>query len=153
MMLSVNLKDSVLTTQSSTVYVDLKSKTKKYIMTEYEYLYKKTYVYCFFNRSQYNSRTLFFLKKKLSLLGAALNRQNFQGSYFLKWLSIAPTEYCVTYLPSGCPSWTYYNPQGSHFSQKRIGFQSTPMNYVLFSLDLVSRISEFVHVLFWSSFY
>ena len=42
MMLSVNLKDSVLTTQSSTVYVDLKSKTKKiYIMTEYEYLYIK----------------------------------------------------------------------------------------------------------------
>ena len=42
MMLSVNLKDSVLTTQSNTIYVDLKSKTKKiYIMTEYEYLYKK----------------------------------------------------------------------------------------------------------------
>ena len=41
MMISVNLKDSVLTTQSSTVYVDLKSKTKKYIMTEYEYLYIK----------------------------------------------------------------------------------------------------------------
>ena len=56
MMLSVNLKDSVLTTQSSTVYVDLKSRTKNiyiyiyiymyiyiyiYIMTEYEYLYEK----------------------------------------------------------------------------------------------------------------
>ena len=42
MMLSVNLKDSVLTTQSNTVYVDLKSKTKNiYIMTEYEYLYLK----------------------------------------------------------------------------------------------------------------
>ena len=47
MMLLVNLKDSVLTTQSSTVYVDLKIKNnKKYIMKEYEYLYKKTYV-CF----------------------------------------------------------------------------------------------------------
>ena len=42
MMLSVNLKDSVLTTQSSTVYVDFKTKNKKiYIMTEYEYLYIK----------------------------------------------------------------------------------------------------------------
>ena len=47
MMLSVNLKDGVFTTQSSTVYVDLKSKTTKqkqkniYIMTEYDYLYKK----------------------------------------------------------------------------------------------------------------
>ena len=41
MMLSVNLKDSVLTTQSSTVYVDLKSRKKKYIMTEYECLYEK----------------------------------------------------------------------------------------------------------------
>ena len=45
-----------------------------------------------------------FLKKKLSLLGAAPNRQNFEGSNFLKWASIAPTEYCVTYLPSDCPS-------------------------------------------------
>ena len=47
---------------------------------------------------------VFFLKKKLSLLGAAPNRQNFEGSNFLKWASIAPTEYCVTYLPSDCPS-------------------------------------------------
>ena len=84
MMLSVNLKDSALTTRSSTNYVDVKSKTKKYIMTEYECLYKKTYVYCTFSRSQYNSRTCFFFKKELSLLGAAPNRQNFQGSYFLK---------------------------------------------------------------------
>ena len=36
MMLSVNLKDSVLTTQSSTVYVDLKSKKYIYI---YIYIY------------------------------------------------------------------------------------------------------------------
>ena len=72
-------------------------------MTEYEYLYKKTYVYCTFSRSQYNSRTR-LLKKKLSLLGAAPNRQNFEGSNFLKWASIAPTEYCVTYLPSDFPS-------------------------------------------------
>ena len=64
---------------------------------------KKTYVYCTFSRSQYNSRTC-FLTKKLSLLGAARNRQNFQGSNFLKWASIAPTEYCGTYLPSDCPS-------------------------------------------------
>ena len=80
---------------------------------------------------------LVFLKKKLSLLGAAPNRQNFEGSNFLKRASIAPTEYCVTYC--------------SHFSQKRIGFQSTPKNYALFSLDLVSRISEFgpVLVLVW----
>ena len=82
MMLSVNLKDSVLTTQSSTNYVDLKSNTKKYIMTEYEYIYKKTYVYCTFSRSQYNSRTC-LLKKTLSLLGAAPNRQNFEGSDYL----------------------------------------------------------------------
>ena len=41
MMLSVNLKDSKLTTQSSTNYVDLKSKTKIYILTEREYLYLK----------------------------------------------------------------------------------------------------------------
>ena len=65
-------------------------------MTEYEYLYKKTYVYCTFSRSQYNSRTC-LLKKKLSLLGAAPNRQNFEGSKTLK-------EYCVTYLPPDCPS-------------------------------------------------
>ena len=64
---------------------------------------KKTYVSCTLNWSQYNSRTC-LLKKKLSLLGAAPNRQNFEGSYFLKWASIAPTEYCVTYLPSDCPS-------------------------------------------------
>ena len=73
-------------------------------MTEYEYLYiKKTYVYCTFSRSQYNRRTC-LLKKTLSLLRAAPNRQNFQGSNFLKWASIAPTEYCVNYLPSDCPS-------------------------------------------------
>ena len=65
---------------------------------------KKTYVFCTFSQSQYNSRNCFFFKKKLSLLGAAPNRQNFEGSNFLKWASIAPTEYCVTYLPSDCPS-------------------------------------------------
>ena len=59
----------------------------------------KTYLYCTFSRSQYNSRTC-ILKKKLSLLGAAPNRQNFEGSNFLNRASIAPTEYCVTYLPS-----------------------------------------------------
>ena len=47
---------------------------------------------------------VFCFKKKLSLLGAAPNRQNFEGSNFLNWASIAPTEYCVTYLPSDCPS-------------------------------------------------
>ena len=68
-------------------------------MTEYEYVYiKKTYV----GRSVIVE--LVFLKKKLSLLGAAPNRQIFQGSNFLKWASIAPTEYCVTYLPLDCPS-------------------------------------------------
>ena len=72
-------------------------------MTEYEYLYIKTYVYCTFSRSHNNGRTR-LLKKKLSLLGAAPNRQHFEGSNFLKWASIAPTEYCVTYLPSDCPS-------------------------------------------------
>ena len=72
-------------------------------MTEYENLYEKTYVYCTFSRSQYYSRTR-LLKKKLFLLGAAPNRQNFESSNFLKWASIAPTEYCVTYLPSNCPS-------------------------------------------------
>ena len=42
MMLSVNLKDSVLTTQSSTVYVDLKSKKQNiYLMSNYEYLNEK----------------------------------------------------------------------------------------------------------------
>ena len=39
MMLSINLKDSVLTTQSSTIYVDLKSKTK--ILTQSECIYDK----------------------------------------------------------------------------------------------------------------
>ena len=72
-------------------------------MTEYENLYKKTYVNCTFSCSQYNSRTN-ILKKKLSLLGAAPNRQNFEGSSFLKWASIAPTEYCDTYPLSDCPS-------------------------------------------------
>ena len=47
---------------------------------------------------------LVFLKKKLSLLGAAPHRQNFQGINSLKWASIAPTEYCVPNLPSDCPS-------------------------------------------------
>ena len=63
---------------------------------------KKTYVSCTLSRSQYNSRTC-LLKKKLSLLGAAPNRQNFEGSNFLKWASIAPTEYCVTYSAFGLP--------------------------------------------------
>ena len=39
MMLSVNLKVSVLTTQSSTNYVDLKS--KKIYLTKKEYLYEE----------------------------------------------------------------------------------------------------------------
>ena len=97
MMLSINLKDSVFTTQSSTVYVDLKSKTKICIDTirMYIYIYKKTYVSCTLSRSQYNSRTC-LLKKKLSLLGAAPNRQNFEGSNFLKWALLHPPS---TVLP------------------------------------------------------
>ena len=46
------------------------------------------------------------------------------------------------------------NPQGSHFSQKRFRFQSTPMSSTLFfNLDLVSRISEFGPVLLWSGLF
>ena len=41
---------------------------------------------------------LVFLKKELSLLGAAPNRQKLEGSKFLKWASIAPTESFVKYL-------------------------------------------------------
>ena len=53
-------------------------------MTEYEYLYikqKKTYVFVLLvGRSTIVE--LVFFKKKLSLLGAAPNRQNFEGSNF-----------------------------------------------------------------------
>ena len=50
MMLSVNLKDSVLTTQS--VYVDLKSKKQNiYLMSNYEYLYEKKNVCVMYSQS------------------------------------------------------------------------------------------------------
>ena len=52
-------------------------------------------MYCTFSRLQYDIRTC-ILKKKLSLLGAAPNRQNFDASNFLKWASIAPPS---TVLP------------------------------------------------------
>ena len=73
-------------------------------MTEYEYLYKKKRMCPVLLVGRSTIVELVSLKKKLSLLGAAPNRQNFEGSNFLKWASFAPTEYCVTYLPSDCPS-------------------------------------------------
>ena len=73
-------------------------------MTEYKYLYKKKHMCIVLLVGRSTIVELVFLKKKLSLLGAAPNRQKFQGINFLKWASIAPTEYSVTYLPSDCPS-------------------------------------------------
>ena len=47
-----------------------------------------------------------FLEKKFSLFSAALNRKKLGDTFFpsFKWVTIAPTEFCVTYLPSDCPS-------------------------------------------------
>ena len=53
-------------------------------MTEYEYLYIKKRMCIVLLVGRNVIVELVFLKKKLSLLGAAPNRQNFQGTYFLK---------------------------------------------------------------------
>ena len=36
-----------------------------------------------------------------------IEQTKLEGSNFLKWASIAPTESCVIYLPLDCPSYTY----------------------------------------------
>ena len=137
-MISVYLKDSVLTTRLSTSIIDLKRKiTKIRILST-----KNVCVLYLVGRN-----IIFELVSKERAFPAwcCTKQTQLEGSYFLKWASIAPTESCVTYLPPDCPS--------NHFSQKRFGFQSTTMSYtLLFNLDLMSRISEFRPVLFWFGF-
>ena len=75
MMIAMYLKDSVLTTQSRTIIMDLKPKTKKA-----RNIFKKMYVFCILVSR--NSIVKLFLKIELSLFSAALNRQNMKAVFF-----------------------------------------------------------------------
>ena len=97
MMISVYLKDSVLTTLSSTNIIDLKSKMKK----KKDFYEKRM---CFVLLVSRNTIVELASKEIAFPAWCCTKQTKLVGSNFLKWASIAPTESCVTYLPSDCPS-------------------------------------------------
>ena len=76
MIISIYLKDSVLTTQSRTIMMDLKPKTKK----SKKIFSKKCIFFCILVSR--NSIVKMFLEKELSLFSAELNRQNLKAVFF-----------------------------------------------------------------------
>ena len=88
-MISIFLKDSVLTTQSRTDIIDLKSKMKKKNLK---------------NLVSRNVIVEFGSKGRAFPAWCCTKQTKLEDSNFLKWASIAPTESCVTYLPSNGPS-------------------------------------------------
>ena len=97
MMISVYLKDSVLTTQSSTNIIDLKPE-----ITKKEYFYEKRL--CFVLLVGRSTIVELVYKERAFSAWCCTKQTKHEGSNFLKWVSIAPTKSCVTYLPSDCPS-------------------------------------------------
>ena len=97
MMISVYLKEGVLTTQSRTNVIYLKLK-----ITEQDYFYEKRM--CFVLLVSRNTIVEQVPKEGIFPAWCCTKQTKLEGSNFLKWLSIAPTEYCVNYLPSDCPS-------------------------------------------------
>ena len=97
MMISVYVKDSVFTAQSSTNIIDLKPG-----ITKQEYFYEKRM--CFVLLVGRSTIVELVFKEKIFPAWCCTKETKLEGSNFLKWTSIAPTESCVTYLPSDCPS-------------------------------------------------
>ena len=97
-MISIYLKYSVLTTQSRTDIIDLKPKMKenKNIFND------KRYVFC--TLVSRNVIVELASKERVLPVWCRTKQTELEVSNFLKWASIAPTESCVTYLPSDCPS-------------------------------------------------
>ena len=96
-MISVYLKDSVLTTQSSTSIIDLKPKVEK----NKNVFYEKCMFFC--TLVSRNAIAELVSKERVFPAWCCTKQTKLEGSNFLKWASIAPTESCVTYLPSDCP--------------------------------------------------
>ena len=77
--------------------MDLKPKTE-----EYNNIFKKAYVFC--TLASRNSIVEFVSEERAFLVQCRTKQTKLEGSNFLKWASIAPTESCDTSLPSDCPS-------------------------------------------------
>ena len=84
MMISIYLKDSVLTTQSRTIIMDLKPKTKKN---------KKTFPknVCVLDLVCRNSIVELVSKERAFPVQCRTKQTKLEGSNFLKWASIATT--------------------------------------------------------------
>ena len=93
MMISLYLKNGVLTTQLRTIIMDLKPKTKE----DKKNISKNL---CVLHLVCRNSLVKLVSKKSAFPVQCRTKQKKFEGSNFLKWASIAPTESCVTYLLS-----------------------------------------------------
>ena len=89
-------KNSVLTTQLSSNIIDLKS--KKIIRI---FFMKNVCALYLVGR---NMIVELVSKERAFPDWCCTKQTKFEGSNFLMWASIAPTEFSVTYLPSDCPS-------------------------------------------------
>ena len=93
MMISLYLKNGVLTTKLGTIIMHLKPKTK-----EDKKIFPKKL--CVLHLVCRNSLVKLVSKESAFPVQCRTKQIKFEGSNFLKWASIAPTESCVTYLPS-----------------------------------------------------
>ena len=92
---------------------------------------------------------LVFIRKELSLLGAAPNRQNLEGSNFLLH---PPSTVLAIWLRTARAAPTK-RLRAVTFCKNVLGFNPHQRVTLFFNLDLVSRISEFGPVLSWSGLY
>ena len=133
----------MLTTQPRADIIDLKPKMKE----NKNCFQSKTYVFC--TLVSRNVIVELVSKERAFPVRCCIKHTKLDGSNFHKWASIAPTESCVTYLTSDCPSKPTKILKAITFSKKRFGFQSTQISdKLLFNLGLVLRISGFTPVLF-----
>ena len=96
MMVSMYLKDSVITTQSITIIEDLKPKSEKKKVK----IFSKNVVFC--TLVSRNSIVELVSKEIAFPVQCCPKQTKLERRKFLKWASIALTESCVTYLPSDC---------------------------------------------------
>ena len=96
-MISIYLKDSVLTAQLSTNIIELKPKMKKN-----KKVFDEKRVFC--TLVSRNVIVELVSKERVFPVRCCTKQTKFEGSNFLKWASISSTESCVIYLPSDCPS-------------------------------------------------
>ena len=82
--------------------VERKDEQSKRLSFYKEYFYEKRM--CFVLLVGCSTIVELVYKERVFPAWCCTKQTKLEGSNFLRWASIAPTESCVTYLPSDCPS-------------------------------------------------